>query len=222
MNNTKYENVSLVIGHPYALIREGIVRILNDAEFKILKQVDTEEELYRAVGELHPKIILVDTRILQRGIDSVSKLKEKLTGIIVVFTTPERKGESPDALKAGATGYLSVTQSPEQFIQALKLLAKGDVVVSSEVSESLKDKIDVNIKSGPAVDLTERERNVATLIAKGATNREIADKLMVSQHTIKIHLHNILTKLDLKNRQQVAAYAIKQGLTDDITTENYN
>lgn len=220
-NKMHDENVSLVIGHPYALIREGIVRILSDAGFKILRQVATERELHQAVVELRPKIILVDTRILPYGIDSVSKLREKLEGIVVVLTIPEGKGESPDALKAGATGYLSVTQSSEQFIQALKLLARGDVVISSEVSESLQEKIDTSIKPGSAVDLTERERDVATLIAKGATNREIADRLMVSQHTVKIHLHNILTKLDLKNRQQIVAYAIKQGLTEDINTENY-
>ncbi|MBN1191534.1 MAG: response regulator transcription factor [Dehalococcoidales bacterium] len=216
------ENASIVLGHPYALLREGIARILSDAGFKILKQVDSELGLYQAVTELHPEIILIDTGILPHGIDSVSKLNEKLAGIVVVLTTPSGKGESPDALKAGATGFLSVTQSYEQFIQAITLLAKGDVVISSEVSEYLQEKIDVKIKSGPAFCLTERERDVATLIAKGATNREIASNLMVSHHTVKIHLHNILTKLDLKNRQQIAAYAIKQGLTEDINTESFS
>lgn len=221
MNTTAHENTSLIIGHPYALVREGIARILKDGGFNIIKQVDTETELYRAVIELHPQIILVDIRIFPEGLDSVSKIKEKLLGTVVLFTVPDGKCESPDVLKAGAKGYLSVNQSPEQFIEALKLLAAGDVIISGDISESLQERIDVNIEPDVIANLTDREKNVATLIARGATNREIADKLMLSQHTVKIHLHNMLTKLDLKNRQQIAAYAIKQGLTEDIKTENY-
>jgi two-component system nitrate/nitrite response regulator NarL len=211
---------SVMIAHPYALVREGLCRITREAGFSICHQVGDIDTLLEATTQYNPDLIIVDYRLTKSKEELVEKLKSKVDANVVIIAVPEEIGEAPDALKAGAKGYLSYSQSSEEFIQSLSLLSKGSVIVSSAASEHVqssihKDKIDTG-------GITEREKDVVILVAHGATNREIADRLMVSQHTIKIHLHNILNKLNLRNRQQIAAYAIKQGLVEDIRTEDFS
>jgi DNA-binding NarL/FixJ family response regulator len=218
-NNVLYKKTSILIAHPYPLVREGLCRIISEAGFLVCEQVGNINDLFKAASENNPDLIIVDFRIMKSNADLVDKLRSKIHGIVTIVSVPEVIAEAPEVIKAGAKGYLSYSQTSEEFIQSLSLLAKGSVIVSNVASEQVqssihKEKFDI----GP---ITERERDVVILVAKGATNREIADKLMVSQHTIKIHLHSILNKLNLRNRQQIAAYAIQQGLVKDIQTEDF-
>jgi DNA-binding NarL/FixJ family response regulator len=123
-------------------------------------------------------------------------------------------------LEAGARGYLSVNLTSQEFVQALRLLAKGDIVVSQEMVNEVKVELAADQASKNKDDISGREREVLQLVCQGGTNREIAEKLIVSEHTVKVHLRNILNKLNLRNRQQIAAYAVQEGLVTEIKSED--
>jgi len=210
---------TVLIAHPYSLIRDGLCHIISEAGFEVCNQVGDIEALFTAVSERNPDLILVDFRLFKNDISLVDKLKNMTSAAVTIVAVPEEIETAPDALKAGARGYLSYSQTPEDFMQSLSLLTKGSVIVSSIASRKIQSSIHENKLISDYI--TEREKEVVVLVALGATNREIADKLMVSQHTVKIHLHNILNKLDLRNRQQIAAYAIQQGYVEDIKSEDF-
>jgi DNA-binding NarL/FixJ family response regulator len=212
-------SIQVVIGHPHSLLLEGIARILVDAGFTVLKKTTKAKEILKASIEYNPQIVILHSDISNPRL--IKKLGEETRSTVVVLTTPEDKQGSAQAIEAGAKGYLTVAQKPAKFIQSLTLLAQGDMVVAKEATQPLQETLDKGIGAAADSELTDRELDVATLIAKGATNREIADKLMVSQHTVKIHLHNILNKLDLRNRQQIATYVTQQGIVEDISTEDF-
>jgi two-component system nitrate/nitrite response regulator NarL len=220
-NDELSQKKCVLIAHPYVLVREGLCHIIREAGFHICYQAGNVDSLFKAMSEHNPDIIIVDFRITKNAASLVDKIKSKTGAVVAIVATPEEIEQAPEILRAGAKGYLSYSQTAEEFMQSLSLLTKGTVIVSNIAGEKVqssihKDKVD-------AGDITDREREVLILVAKGATNREIAEKLIVSQHTVKIHLHSILNKLNLKNRQQIATYATQRGLVDkDILTEDFS
>jgi DNA-binding NarL/FixJ family response regulator len=219
-NGKQSEQTCVLIAHPHSLVSEGVHRIISDSGLLVIGQVHNLDDLYKVAAERNPDLVVVDFRLLNQDTDLVDNLKGRTTGQVVILAIPEEIEEAPEALKAGAKGYLSYSQTSDEFIKSLSLLGKGSVVVSNVAGEQVQSSISKGVED--SIDISEREKEVAKLVAQGATNRQIADKLMVSQHTVKIHLHNILNKLDLKNRQQLAAYAIKEGLVEDIKTEDFS
>jgi DNA-binding NarL/FixJ family response regulator len=211
---------SVLIAHPHELISDGVSHILKEAGFLVLGQANSLNVLYQLTSERNPDLVLVDFRLLIQDSSLIDGLREKSQANVVILAIPEEIEKAPEALKSGAKGYLSYSQNSDEFTKALSLLAAGSVVVSNVAGEQVQSSIKNGIED--IGNISEREREVTKLVAQGATNREIANKLMVSQHTVKIHLHNILNKLDLKNRQQLAAYAIKEGLVEDIRTEDFS
>ena len=212
---------SVVVGHHHALICEGIAKILQEAGFHIVGQTDTGRSLFQLAVQHKPDIMLVDWEISGVAPDTIRVLTEKLPRMtVVILTQPQSKEAFLPILQAGARGYLSVNLSSQEFVQALRMLAKGDIVVSQEMADGVKVELAADQASKSRDDISGREREVLQLVCQGATNREIAERLIVSEHTIKVHLRNILNKLNLRNRQQVAAYAVQEGLVTDLKTED--
>ncbi len=210
----------MVVAHHYRLVCEGIARILEDAGFDVIRQADTGEGLSRLAQEHEPDILLVDWEISEVAPDAIRTLTEKHPRMaIVILTQPQSTEAVLPILEAGARGYLSVNLSSQEFVQSLRMLAKGGIVVSQEMVKGIKLELTTDQAARNREDVSIREREVVQLVCQGATNREIAERLIVSEHTVKVHLRNILTKLNLRNRQQIAAYAIQEGLVTDITSE---
>lgn len=211
-----YGTPSVVLAHPHALIRDGIARIVKEADFQVVGQIDTTEGLKRLLAQYSPDIALVDWELPGINADTTRELTESNPGVtIVILTLPEPSDSIVAGIQAGAKGYLSVNLSPQEFVQALRMLMGGVVIVSDEVTGSLKDELISVESSKPTDDLSDRELEVLGLVGNGATNREIAQRLIVSEHTVKVHLRSILNKLNLRNRQQAAAYAGRQGLVEN-------
>jgi len=211
-NDKLSKRKSVLIAHPYALVRGGLCHIIREAGFLICYQVGNVDALFKAMSEHNPDIIIVDFRITKNDASLIDKIKSKTGAVVAIVAVPEEIEAAPEALKAGAKGYLSYSQTPEEFMQSLSLLVKGTIIVSNVAGEKVQSSIQKDKAS--TNDITDRETEVVILVAKGATNREIAEKLIVSQHTVKIHLHSILNKLNLKNRQQIATYATQHGLVE--------
>ena len=211
---------SIVIAHHHALIREGIAKILQEAGFHIVGQADSGRSLLRLVAQHNPDIILVDWELSEVAPDTIRGLTEKLSHMTVVILTQPQSAEAfLPLLQVGARGCLSVNLSSQEFVQALHMLAKGDIVVSQEMTNGVKKELAAAQDPKARDDISGREREVLQLVCQGATNREIAERLIVSEHTVKVHLRHILNKLNLRNRQQIAAYAVQEGLAADIKPE---
>ena len=212
---------SIVIAHHHALICEGIARILEEAGFQVVEQTDTGCNLFQLGVKHGPDIMLVDWEVPEVDPDTIRALTEKLPRMaIVILTRPQSTEAVLPILEAGARGYLSVNLSAQEFVQALRMLAKGDIVVSQEMANGVKVELAADQVLKSREDISGREREVMQLLCEGATNREIAERLIVSEHTVKVHLRNILNKLNLRNRQQVAAYAVQEGLVTDLKSED--
>jgi DNA-binding NarL/FixJ family response regulator len=211
---------SVLLAHPNRLIRESIASFLAGAGFRVIAQVEDEPGLRRAARERKPDIILLDWDISEVHVNAVRGLVEDAPGaLVVILTRPQPSETFMEAMREGVKGYLSVNLSPEEFAQSLRMLIRGDIVVSRDMAEGVQKVITGAGPEKTAENLSEREREVLKLIVHGATNREIAHKLIISEHTVKVHLHNILSKLNLRNRQQAAAYGARKGLVKDIESE---
>jgi len=212
---------SIVVAHHHTLICEGIAKILQEAGFDVVGQTDIGHSLFQLAAQHNPDIMLVDWEVSGVAPDTICVLAEKFPHTaIVILTQPQSTEAVLPGLQAGARGYLSVNLSSQEFVQALRMLAKGDIVVSQEMVNGVKIELAADQALKNRDDISGREQEVLQLVCQGATNREIAERLIVSEHTVKVHLRNILNKLNLRNRQQVAAYAVHEGLVTDLRSED--
>jgi DNA-binding NarL/FixJ family response regulator len=219
--NLSNHTESIVVAHHHALICEGIAKILREAGFHVLGQTDNGSSVFQLAMQHNPDIMLVDWEVPEVTPDNIRVLTEKLPRTaVVILTQPQSTEAFLPLLQAGARGYLSVNLSSQEFVQALRMLAKGDIVVSQEMANGVKVELAADQALKSRDDISGREQEVLQLVCEGATNREIAERLIVSEHTVKVHLRNILNKLNLRNRQQVAAYAVQEGLVTDLKSED--
>jgi len=221
IQNDSNNKETVILAHPDALIREGIARILEEAGYQVITQVNTEVELKSDVIKEKPDLLLLDWEVCENPAETVQLLIEQLPSLIVIMLIrPESLEGSPELMQAGVRGYLSVDIAPEDFVHSLIALSRGDVVISENMVDSFREDLSTKTETLKEDNLTERETEVLILVGNGATNREIAERLIISEHTVKSHLRTILNKLGLRNRQQIAAYAAKEGLVPDIEIED--
>lgn len=207
---------SVVLGHPDLLISEGVASILRNAGFKVLGIATTEEELTRLAARQRSQLILFDTAISRSPVDFVRDLRLYVPGSIIVILAKATSGDSYiPAIEAGASGCISVDISSQELVRSLETLLEGNVVISRKMVTGIRKELSSEGKPRPIEMLSDREREVLSLVGLGSTNRQIARKLFLSEHTIKIHVRSILNKLDLQNRQQAAVFATREGLVKD-------
>lgn len=208
---------SVVVAHPNTLMRESIASILREGGFRVLGQAGKQAGLLRLVAQHKPDIVLVHWNFADDVQRAISETAARVPdSAVVILTQPHLAETMVQAIPVGARGCLSVNLSPAEFAQSLTLLARGDVVVSCDLADAVRRELSGNGKGSPLDCLSEREREVLVLVGQGSTNREIAEELYISEHTVKVHLRTILAKLNLRNRQQAAAYAMKMGLLKDL------
>ena len=169
--------------------------------------------------ELMPDVILMDVYMQEMGgLEATRQIKEVLPYVkIVMLTVSEEDQDLFEAIKAGAHGYLLKKIEPERLFQNLRGVIQGVAPISRTAATKLLDEFARLARSGSEEahrqeKLSPREREVLELLTQGATNKEIAASLGISENTVKNHLKNILEKLHLQNRVQAATYALREGL----------
>ncbi|MGD1952644.1 MAG: response regulator [Leptolyngbyaceae cyanobacterium] len=201
------------------LIREGIASLLELAE--VIEVVGLAENGQDAIAkslELKPHIILMDVRMPEmNGVEATAQIRQTLPNCqVIMLTTFDDEEYIVQSLLAGACGYLMKDIPPKDLVQAIQLAHAGVYQLAPEVAGKLIGAL----KNKPApvrpkikTPLTARELDVLKLIAKGTTNKGIAQALNVSEGTVKNHVSNILMRLELRDRTQAAIYAVENGLS---------
>ena len=211
MNNP----LSLAIGCPHPLKTQGVTGILTEGGHTVCGVAPDTDSLTAVVNTSTPDIVVLDGCLCGDDMGTVRKLAQRGLTVAVLAGTERDSFFIQEALMAGARGCLCCDDSADRFLHSIELLAQGTMVISREHSDRLTH-LAHSQESRPDVHLTSREQQIAAMVARGATNREIADELFLSTHTVKIHIKNILDKLDLRNRQQLAAYVAREGLVEGI------
>jgi DNA-binding NarL/FixJ family response regulator len=210
--------ILIVDDHSHA--REGIREILEEHEdFLIIGEAKNGEEAIQLTEELMPDIILMDIQMpVMDGLEATKRIKLKFPYVkIVMITVSDDITDLFDALKKGAQGYLLKNIQSETWCEHLRAFALDEVPMSKEIAfQILKEfpQSKSKAKTKEQIPLSNRELEVLQLVAKGLSNREISETLFISEHTVKSHLKNILSKLHLDNRVQLTSYAFQQGLVD--------
>jgi DNA-binding NarL/FixJ family response regulator len=200
---------SVLLAHTERLVQEAIAGILQQAGFLVLDQTDAIDQLQQRVRQHNPDLLLLDWQLLEGKIDTLHALAREFPDSCIVILSPAQPLSSVKTLlAAGAGGCLSLNLTAEEFIESLNMTRKGDIIVSRGIVEQLVQGLDQgNDREELFNSLSERQREVISLVVNGMTNREIASTLIITESTVKAHLSNILDKLDLRNRQQLAAFA---------------
>ncbi|WP_339226061.1 response regulator transcription factor [Oceanobacillus sp. FSL K6-2867] len=208
--------ILIVDDHVHA--REAIREILEGHEdFSIAGEGKNGEEAIKLTEELMPDIILMDIQMpVMDGLEATKQIKLKFPYVkIVMITVSDDITDLFDALKKGAQGYLLKNIQSEAWVDYLRAFAVDEVPMSKEIAfQILKEFPQSKAVAKEKTPLSSRELEVLQLVAKGMSNREISDTLFISEHTVKSHLKNILSKLHLDNRVQLTSYAFQKGLID--------
>ena len=189
---------------------------------KVLEKCSHGYEALEELDKLEPDIIIVDGEMPNFNIVKFieNALEKSAKTNIIVMSNSQSEEQLFPILKAGATGYLSKNISGTGFIRAIFLAFENEIIISRGIAgkligefSRLQDEIErTRLQNG----LTLRETQVLSLVNNGLTNREIAEKLYITENTAKVHLHKILTKMGVRNRLQAAALAKEQGILDEL------
>ncbi|HET8927880.1 MAG TPA: response regulator transcription factor [Microbacterium sp.] len=201
--------VLLVDDHP--IVRAGVRSLFTpDTGVDVVAEAATGEEAIALARHLHPDVVLCDLRLGEGmdGVQTTAALRALAPApAVVILTTFDRDAEILGAVEAGAAGYLLKDSPSEQIVAAIRSAAAGQLVLSPELTARI-----VQVMRTPRVKLTDRERDVLRLLDTGASNKEIARQLFVTEATVKTHLVHIFDKLGVDSRSRAVAVARESGI----------
>jgi NarL family two-component system response regulator LiaR len=204
--------IRVLIVDDHSVVRQGLEMFLAlDEELEVVGEAKNGVEALRLARELKPDVVLMDLLMpVMDGIAATGAIRRELPETEVIALTSVLEDRAiVDAIRAGAIGYLLKDTEADELRRAIKAAAAGQVQLSPEVARRLMQEMRVPKDPEP---LTEREREVLRLLARGRSNKEIAAELVIGEKTVKTHVSNILGKLGLLDRTQAALYAVKHGL----------
>jgi DNA-binding NarL/FixJ family response regulator len=212
--------IRILIADDEALVRGGIASILEvHHDLKVIAEAEDGHAAVERARGLRPDIVLMDVRMPNLdGIEATRTIvHEQLAGHVISLTTFDQDRVVWEALSAGASGFLLKTTPPAELAAAIRTVHGGEALLDRRVTRRLIEEFvrrppPGGITAGPLERLTDREREVLTLIARGQTNTEIAAELYLSTATIKSHVNRLFAKLDLRDRVQAVVLAYELGL----------
>ena len=209
--------IRVLVVDDHAIIRKGIRAMLEIVpDIELVGEAANGAEAVKQDQALRPDVILMDLVMpYMDGIEAIRRIKaERPTARILVLTTFAGEKMVSSAIKAGASGYHLKDSSPDVLMEAIRQVSRGEASLHPLVAREVLHELSVPAKRPPTTDpLTPRELEVLQCLAGGYENRGIAEKLVISEATVRTHVSNIMTKLHLASRTQAALFAIKEGLT---------
>ena len=215
------ERISVMVVDDHEVVRTGIKAILEPEEdIHVVAEAASAGEAVERVRELNPRVVLMDVRM--QGVDGIVAcrlIKSEHPEInVLMFTSFGDEEAVMSAIMAGASGYLLKNMGRSDLLAAIRAASAGQNLLDPAVTKTVMDRLTrlTEKEQDRAVDaISEREKEVLALLAQGLTNKEIAQRLVISDNTVRNHVSRILEKLDLARRSEAAAFAAQHGLLDE-------
>lgn len=209
--------IRIFVADDHAIIRKGIRAMLETVpDIELVGEAVNGREAVTGVAALRPDVVLMDLVMPEMdGIEAIRRIKaQQPKACILVLTTFAGEDKIFPAIKAGALGYHLKDASPEELVQAIRQVYRGQPSLHPVIARKVLQELSSPSAERPPTPepLTQREVEVLQLVAQGLDNQEIADKLVISEATVRTHVSNILGKLQLASRTQAALYALREGL----------
>jgi two-component system, NarL family, response regulator LiaR len=210
------EVIRILIADDHPLVRRGLSTLFaTEPGIELVGEASDGVEVVEKARTLHPDVILLDLIMPRKGgLAAITDIKrcEPAARILILTSFGEDDQVFP-AIKAGALGYLLKDSSHEELLKAIRDVYRGESSLHPTIARKLVRELSQEPGQAPDDEpLTPREMDVVQLVARGLSNREVADKLCISERTVAAHLRGILSKLHLANRTQAALYALKEGI----------
>jgi NarL family two-component system response regulator LiaR len=216
--NEPAPKITVLIVDDHQVVRQGLHTFLDlSDDIAVVGEAVDGQMAVEMAQQLEPEVILMDL-VMPRldGIGAIRQIKSLgLSSKVIALTSFTEDDKVFPAIQAGASSYLLKDVSPDDLVEAIRAAQRGEARLHPDIARKLMEQVGRQAspgRDGPIENLTERERGVIRLVAQGRSNAEIAQELVISDKTVKTHISNILSKLDLQDRTQLAIYAIKNGL----------
>ncbi|MGH1462709.1 MAG: response regulator [Neptuniibacter sp.] len=205
------DKIRIIIADDHPLFREGVVKTLSSVtDFEIVAEASDAASAIEISKELLPDIALLDVSMPGGGISAAQEIAGYCPVVkIIMLTVSEDESTVHEALAAGATGYVLKGVSGNDLVGAIRNIFMGESYITPSLAASLLKPSRQPTQDNSVHELTPREKDILLALSKGASNKEIADKLCMGERTVKHHMTNILAKLQLKNRVEAALFAQK-------------
>lgn len=212
--------IRVLLADDQPLIRAGFRVLTRDTpDIDVVGEAGSGPEAVRLAGEVRPDVVVMDIRMPgMDGIDATAAITAAGTARVLVLTTFDEEEYVYGALRAGASGFLVKDMALDDIFAAIRVVAEGDALIAPSVTRRLIGQFaGGTVRRPPASEhvlsgITDREREVLTLVGRGRSNSEIAEDLVISVATVKAHMARLLTKLDARDRVQLVILAYEAGL----------
>ena len=215
--------IRVVIADDHPIVRDGVRKLLSlEADMEVVGEAGDGREVVELVQRVDPDVVLLDLRM--PGLDGLSVLQQLQASNrrtrIIVLTASEDKNEFVQAMKLGCSGIVLKQTAPDLIVKSIRKVHAGEIWLDSHTTAAVMRQFAAPAGDlGPAAGrgrerspLSQREREIVSLVAQGYKNKEMAEKMFISEQTVKNHLHNIFDKLGVSDRLELALYAIHKGL----------
>lgn len=208
----------VIVADDHSLFRDGITSLLEAAGYEVVEQVGNGELAIEAVRRHRPDLVLLDIKMpVVNGIEALKVIRSEFPNLrVVILTVSDEDEDLYAAIQAGADGYLLKDLTSDEFLEMLSGLERGEAAISRKATTQLiagYQQLSTQV-TDPKQPLTEREFELLRLLADGLSNKRIAERLFISENTVKYHIKNILQKFGVQNRTEAVALAMRQGLLE--------
>ena len=214
------KKIRIVIADDHAMLRDGLRKILSlERDLEVIGEAQDGQQTVELVKELQPDILLLDLKMpVMSGLTALEQIHDRVKSTwVIVLTASEPEEEVVQAIRLGTAGVVGKQEGTELLLKSIRKVASGEIWLDSRLTAAVMRKF-----SGPAPPpreqakslLSGREREIVILVCQGFRNKEIAEKMFISEQTVKNHLHNIFDKLGVSDRLELALYAIHKKLNE--------
>ena len=221
-NEQSTQPITILVVDDHPLFRKGVIQMLEaEPDLEVIGEAGDGDAALTLACELMPDLILMDvTMPKSNGLKATRRVMHEMPATRIIMLTVNDDDQTLfEAIKAGALGYLLKNLEPEDMVNMVRGAMRGEAALSRTLANRILHEFSRMAQSKtPSVisNLSQREREVLILVTHGYSNKEIATELVISEHTVKNHLRNILEKLHVRNRVEAAAFAVQEGLVEQI------
>jgi DNA-binding NarL/FixJ family response regulator len=222
-SDRRKRKIRIVIADDHPIVRDGLKKLLTlEDDLEVIGEASDGREVIERVQELEPDVLLLDLRMPNLdGLQALQILQQSNKNTrVIVLTASEDKNEFVQAMKLGCSGIVLKQTAPDLIVKSIRKVHAGEIWLDSHTTAAVmrqfsspSDALNAPVgKSRERSPLSQREREIVALVAQGYKNKEMAEKMFISEQTVKNHLHNIFDKLGVSDRLELALYAIHKGL----------